>query len=430
MATPTPGTRDSMLIFGALTLALLFIVNQRLHASYLHPACLFSGMWFALLTGLILAGDAFNPISGVTVLIYLSGALSFTLGGRLVTRSAVRRPRLPQPAFEVKRIGRMIDAGICILLALLPFYWSRLSMIAEISAHHVFLTGVRAAMVENQKDSFGVFTYVLSAGMLLSLIAAAVDDGSWWARIRTVAIIAITLGYYAVTGSRLGSEVTLIGVAAVGCLRSNRLYVGRLLLAGSLLLVIFTVPAIILNKGGDSRLSISDNAGGVAGSMRMYLLSGLVAFDQVVTGSAPYMRPEYSLRPFYRAAQVLDSTIEVPPQNLPFTQVPESGNIYSIYCGYYLGFGSPGICIAMLIIGIALAWIYERARAGSSQATVFYGLGVSFILISGAADPFLSGMSFNIQAVLFVYMVFLVARLAPRHQKLGRPRVGRLVLAS
>src|ERR1035441_7319031 len=249
MATPTPGTRDSMLIFGALTLALLFIVNQRLHASYLHPACLFSGMWFALLTGLILAGDAFNPISGVTVLIYLSGALSFTLGGRLVTRSAVRRPRLPQPAFEVKRIGRMIDAGICILLALIPFYWSRLSMIAEISAHHVFLTCVRAAMVENQKDSFGVFTYVLSAGMLLSLIAAAIDDGSWWARIRTVAIIAITLGYYAVTGSRLGSEVTLIGVAAVGCLRSNRLYVGRLLLAGSLLLVIFTVPAIILRCG-------------------------------------------------------------------------------------------------------------------------------------------------------------------------------------
>lgn len=219
-----------MLIFATLTLAVLFIANQRLHASYLHPACIFSGLWLALLTGLILAGDAFNPISDITVLIYLSGAFSFTLGGRLVTRSAVRRPCLTQPALEVKRIGRIIDAGICILLALLPFYWSRLSMIAESSAHHVFLTGVRAAMVENQKDSFGAFTYVLPAGMLLSLVASAIDDGSRWARSRTFAIIAITLGYYAVTGSRLGSELTLMGVAAVGCLRSKRLHFGRLLL--------------------------------------------------------------------------------------------------------------------------------------------------------------------------------------------------------
>lgn len=201
-------------------------------------------------------------------------------------------------------------------------------------------------------------------------------------------------------------------------------------LAGSLLLVIFTVPAIILNKGGNSRLSISDNTDGVAGSMRLYLLGGLVAFDQVVMGSAPYIRPEYSLRPFYRVAQLLDSAVEVPPQNLPFTQVPELGNIYTIYCGFYVGFGLPGICIAMLIIGIALSWIYEHARAGSTQATVFYGLGVAFILISGAADSFLSGMSFNIQAALFVYMVFFVARWAPRHQKLGRPRMIRLVLTS
>ena len=417
-----------MLIFGALTLGLLFVVNQRLHASYIHPACLFTGLWFALLIGLILAGEVFNPISNVTVLIYLSGALSFTLGGRLVPRSKVSMPRLTRPAFEIKRISRTVDFGICTLLALLPFYWSRLSMIAELSAHHVFLAGVRAAMVENQQDSFGVFTYILPAALLLSLVAAAIDDGSRWARIRTVAIIVITLGYYGLTGSRLGSELTLFGVAAVGCLRSKRLYFGRLLLAGSLLLVIFAVPAIILNKGGDSRLSISDNAGGVAGSMRLYLLSGLVAFDQVVTGSAPYIRPEYSLRPFYRVAQLLDPAVEVPPQILPVTQVPEAGNIYTIYCGYYLAFGWLGTCIAMLILGGALAWIYEHARAGSPQATVFYGLGVAFILVSGAADSFLCGISFNLRAALFVSAVFLVAKLAPRRHKLDHPGTGSVVM--
>jgi oligosaccharide repeat unit polymerase len=322
----------------------------------------------------------------------------------------------------------MVDAGICILLALLPFYWGRLSMIAEISAQRVFLAGVRAAMVENQKDSFGVFTYILPAALLLSLVAAAIDDGSRRARIRTFAIIGITLGYYALTGSRLGSALTLIGVAAIGCLRSRRLYFTRLFSACAVLLVVFTVPAILLNKGGNSHLSLSDNTGNVAGSMRLYLLGGLVAFDQVVTGSAPYIRPEYSLRPFYRVAQLLDPGVEVPPQNLPFTQVPEAGNVYTIYCGYYVAFGWLGTCIAMLILGFALAWIYEHARAGSSQATVFYGLGVASLLVSGAADSFLCGISFNAQAALFVSAVFLVARLAPRRHELDQPSTGRVVL--
>ena len=428
VAPTTPDARDNMLMLGALTLGLLFIANQRLHASYLHPACLFNGLWFALLSGLILAGEAFNPISDVTILIYMSGALSFTLGGTLVTRSAVGTPNLTRAALETRRINHMIDSGICISIALVPFYWSRLSMIAEISAHRVFLAGVRAAMVENQSETFGVFTYVLPAGLLLSLIAAAIDDGTRRARVRTIAISLITLGYYVSTGSRLGSELTLIGVAVIGCVRSRRLYLSRLFWAGALLLVIFTVPAILLNKGGNSRLSISDNAGNVAGSARLYLLGGLVAFDQIVTGNAPYIRPEYSLRPLYRVAQALDSSVEVPPQNLPFTQVPEVGNIYTIYCGYYVAFGWPGICIAMLTLGIALASIYERARAGSSQATVFYGLGAAFILISGAADSFLSGITFCIEATLFVAGLFFLARITPRRHKLEQTGVRSFVM--
>jgi len=403
-----------MLLFGAIALALLVATNRYFYGSYMHPACLFTGMWFAFLSTLLLAGDAFDALSSTTVLIYLCGALSFTIGAAAVRWFSAAFSRPAHPTKSVTPMGRLITAGVWLLLALFPLYWNRLSAIAGSSTDPRFFAAIRSGMIEKQSEAFGAFKYVLPAAMLLSLTAAAIDDGSRRSRIRTGTMICVTLAYYACTGSRLGALTTLFGVIAIGCLRAKTLPLKKLILSCCLLVALFAAPAIFLNKGGDAAWGVRDNIDGVARSLRMYAVSGLVSFDQVVRTRTPFTPDSrYALRPFYRVAQEFDETVSPPEAILPETQVPEITNVYSIYFPYYISFGWFGTLLFMSVNGALLAWLYEHARAGSHPALVLYGLGAASIAISGNSDSLLSGASFWIQAAAFTQFVFWLSHAVP-----------------
>lgn len=403
-----------MLLFGVIALGLLFATSRYFFGSYMHPACLFTGLWFAFLLIILLAGEAFTPISYTTVLIYLCGALCFTIGSATVRRANATLARPISRMRTVAATRRIVSIGIWLLLALFPLYWKTLTAIAGSSTDPRFFAAVRAGMIEKQSEAFGAFKYLLPAAMLLSLIATATDDGSRRSRVRTVTMICITLAYYACTGSRLGALTTLFGVTAIGCLRAQRFPLKKLLLSCCLLLLLFAAPAILLNKGGDSAWGVRDNLYGVANSLRTYAVSGLISFDHVVQHRTAFIPDSrYALRPIYRVAQAFDDSVSPPEAILPETQVPEITNVYSLYFPYYVSFGWFGTFLFMSVNGAFLAWLYEGARAGSHQALVLYGLGVASIAISGNSDGLLSGASFWIQAAAFVQAVFWLSRTAP-----------------
>jgi oligosaccharide repeat unit polymerase len=171
------------------------------------------------------------------------------------------------------------------------------------------------------------------------------------------------------------------------------------------LAIVFTAPAVLLNKGGDPAKSLGENVSGVLGSLRHYTVSGLVAFDHVVNDPSVFP-PWFSFRFFFAVGRNLGLDVDVPPIILPFAATPAPTNIYTIYASYFADFGWIGVGVLMCVHGFVVTMLYQAAVRGRPEAVILFGLAVSNLMVSAAADGFLVGLSYWIQAVLCTLVVY------------------------
>jgi oligosaccharide repeat unit polymerase len=299
-------------------------------------------------------------------------------------------------------------------VAAFPFYWQRLQELQAASVFNDFWRAVREQTSSDPSTSnpLGSFKYLLGAASFMAMVAVYQNDGSRRARIRTALILAIALLYQFMTAARLGAMMTLFGVLAVSRLRSGRIHWKSWCVGAVLLAVVFTVPAVLLNKGGDPLKSVEENVSGVLESLRHYTVSGLVAFNDVVDD--PNVLPHWlSFRFFFALGHSFGMGVDVPPLVLPFTPTPMPTNIYTIYASYFADFGLIGVAVLMCAHGFVVTMLYQAAIRGRPEAVILFGLAVSELMVSAAGDGFLVGLSYWLQAglcTLIVYRWPLLAR--------------------
>ena len=185
-----------------------------------------------------------------------------------------------------------------------------------------------------------------------------------------------------------------------------------------MLAIVFTVPAVLLNKGGDTSKSIGENVSGVLESLRHYTVSGLVAFNDVV--DEPSVLPRWwSFRFFFALGRSIGLDVDVPPIILPFAPTPRLTNIYTIYASYFADFGLIGIGVLLCFHGFVVTMLYQAAIRGRPEGVILFGVAVAALVVSAAADGFLVALSYWIQAVLCTLAVYRWPLLAR-----GRSRKG------
>ena len=152
-----------MAFTGAILLAALAAINRCIAGSWLYPPALYSAYWSGLLIALYASGDVFYPISLTTVMLLFLGKLAFSLGGLLVLFSLGRRSwsRLPNPDPRRKIIVcHILDTGLLLLLAALPFYWALLQNSSERSGMEDFWVGIRYQTCDAAEEKNSAYSLI------------------------------------------------------------------------------------------------------------------------------------------------------------------------------------------------------------------------------------------------------------------------------
>lgn len=399
-----------MIILVIIALILLAGLSKYITKSYLFPPGLYAIFWAGLLCLLVLSGDTFYEISIGTLAIYLLGAVMFCVGGLLTLGFSKEKIILKQSmaADRQKFVCRMIDSGLLILLIALPFYIAYLQQISDASGIDNFWIGLRAQTSTGEKveEASTIFTYLPAWGTFLAFAALHANRQVTERRWRTIMVIVLVIVYQFLTMSRTGLIETVVGLLAIDWIMTGKFNIKVWLILGLIFIIGFSVPAILLDKGGNVDAGIRENIFSIVEMSRLYLLGGLVAFDSVVN-NIQFTQSEFlTLRFFISVAKALGADVNVPNLVQEYSMTPLPTNVYTIYFPYYVDFGLVGVISAMFILGVILTYIYRSAVQGNSQAILLYGVTISSLVLSVANETFLTALSFWIQATVFTCILY------------------------
>ncbi|MBK5225501.1 MAG: oligosaccharide repeat unit polymerase [Thermoleophilia bacterium] len=409
-AEPKTGFRPKMILFCIIFMASLAAFNFKVTRILYYPPTFFAALWAALLFALFISGDFFYPISDLTLVLYSLGVFMFSMGGLLVFSLYPNRPRTNMSGNprDISFTNRFLDLGLLVLLLAFPFYWRYLQQIGAASGFEDFWIGLRTQTGSGEQGNmgFGIYAYLTAFSTFISLAAYYVNDGTLYQRFRAYALIAVSLTYHVLTVSRLGAMITIFGIVGVTLVRYGRIRIRSLIVGIIIFVLIFSVPALLLNKGGSRETDISENVVSLTENFKVYVLGGLVAMDEVVIHPESIESNWRSLRFFITIANRLGSNFDLGSSNLDFTLTPLPTNVYTIYFPYFQDYGWAGTAFIMFILGAFTTRVYILAINGDPQAAVLFGLIFGSLILSCASDLFMISISYWIQAYVFTFLLF------------------------
>ena len=401
-----------MTLLVAISIAVLALLCWFHSRSLLFPPLVFCSVWAGVLITLALSGNAFYPLSDLTLFLCALSCLAFSAGAiafNCLHGGGTFRLMKLEPVQKGSGTLRTVDALFVVFAGLYPFYWMRLAAIGHGSVGLYLLQAVRAELVQEDLGSsagLGIFNYVLSASILTTLIVTTETCRLHLPKWRLFLWIALTMAYNIPTGARLGSLVLMFGVFAIIVFIKGRIpFVATLSIAMSVLFI-FALVSVVLGKGGSMDNSPLENVKGVTQSLEIYVAGGIVACDQLLQHSLEPSGKAPSLHFFYEVGNALGLNSPAPQLRRREIWTPGTTNVYSIYYDYLQDFGWVGMSIIFFALGATLANLHRRAVMGSPEAITLLGLGCSYLVLTCAADPFIVGLSACIQSVALVLLIY------------------------
>ncbi len=409
-----------MLIAAILSLSVLTALNLRAGRSVVFPPALFSGLWMMLLCGVFACGDTFYPLSATTLLVYLTGAASFSVGGVLaLRRTASRRsPEGSKPLASRRSVRRILDWGLLFLSLMFPWYWKYVESLSASSGLNNFWKGIRIQSILQSETTYGLlgmnveamfFGNLVTLSIILALIAYYEARKSRNGMLRAVLYLSVSLAYVLLTAANVGAATLLISALGIECLLFRRLRILLLVVYLSLFLGVFWLVGLVLEKGQvRSSYALEDNLPALVNLVQLYGLGGLVAFDRIVQDPQG-IRPTWSIwRFFFLTANKLGAAIDVPSLHAEYTMISPAmaANVYTLYFSYFPEYGWLGVIGIMCFLGTVLTRLYTEAMRGSPAATVLYGITFTGIVLSGFNEQFFTGLSMLLKTTVLTLLIY------------------------
>lgn len=402
-------------IFALLGLLLIMYIVSR---NLLFPPVIFTGAWLISLVGVLLSASFFYELYGTALLVYLVGAVAFSIGGVLglwlmqgnINNAQSRLSNLPSR----RAIHRFLDMVLIIFLAGLPFYWREISRDASDVSAEWMLQAIRYNQVE-ASESGGSFSLINNLGgmaQFLALVMFYEADGSRVRRWRAMVSIVLAAVYGAMTGTKGNIVTLLLTLYFISAIKERRLRVVPLLGTIGAAVVCFAIGVLFINMAFESFAGAGAMFSAISEQIITYWLGGVVAFKYI----AEHPNMIESTQPIYRffleTARSLGMIVEVPSFHADYTMVGPSidGNIYTIYFTYFKDFGWFGTAIIMLVLGGGMTLLYKRAMQGKTIASLFYAMMLVGLVASISGEHLFLGLNGYIKALAFFYVVY---RLVP-----------------
>lgn len=413
-----------MLLLTATVLFLLAGLNYRLGGRYLfHPAVVFCSVWAFGVFLIWVMGDFFYPISPETLLIFMGGALAFSLGSAVVNLYP-RGDTKPLPA----PTDRIINTSIVLIICATPLAlrWM-IQQIAE-HPHSNWVGSAYITMLDEKVQAtlgYTLFGNLVIFSNMIALAAFCERDNHkkrWWLA------FFLTLSLNLLMGSRSGIVTLIFALPFLDWLKTRRLRWKLLLGLGTLLFILVSTVAIYLGKGeARADASLRENAVPVMHGLTLYAVGAAVAFDKVVQD--PTLRPHnFEISVFF--VETLNKFGANLEHRAPATGYVDIGpnnltiNIYSIYYMYF-ELGYPAMMAIMILLGLVTTIYFMRALAGNPVSTIMYAALFSCIVLSLYAEYFFHSLNYLLKLYVVVWMIYRLPYVWRSFSRFLRQRVER-----
>ena len=392
----------------SICLAIMAIFNAKFGKSYLYPPAIYSATWSFLLMGLAVSGETFYPLSFLSLAIFFCGALLFSIGGMVGTASNLHsyKVTIKSHGYNIFFVDKVLKYGLIAQVIIAPLYINQLLKISASAHAEGFLMGVRevTSTGEEMEIGFGIYAYVVAAMSFFTMVTFVEIDNTLKKTVRAYLYLFITLTYHVLSGARTGAVALLITIYFINRFKSIKTSIKSIIISVTLFVIIFSIPAVLLKKGGNIDNSILVNIGTITESIRNYIFPSLVAFDINLQNNPPATASQV-FRSLFAIANALGTEFELPNPVLGYIWTPIITNLYTIYY-YYYGLGLFAFAAIMYLLGIISTLLYRQAAKGIHHDIILYSLFASCLILSGVADPFLAASSYWIQAVIIIMAIY------------------------
>ncbi len=395
-----------------LLLCALAVLQRRLVTYVTYPPAVFCAVWGFVLIWLSLSGTRYMQIGENTLLVYLGGAVSFSLGGALgwaLFAPAGRRDDASRSTVPVWLLPALTIA----VIALTPLYIIALVRLVQASPLE-FLYVLRVRTLESAvQGGLGVVANVVPLALMAALFAFAVPAFSAAARSWRLLLTVFAFVLAVLTGGRSAPIALVAGLAAVASVRARTLPFGPLLLGGIVVALTFGAMGVLVRKGAaNPDATARDNAVAVAENFQDYALGGLVAFQRAVDDPAAIPSTGSFLRTLKELANRFGGEYEIPTLHAQFTSIGDgiTTNVYTAYFAYYPEVGLTGTLVLLCVIGLVCAAVHRSAIGGSIGATVLHGILTAAILQTVFNESFLTNINFLAKVTVFMVAMHLLMR--------------------
>jgi oligosaccharide repeat unit polymerase len=386
-----------VLLVVLLTFGPLAVLSYRTFRDVRYPPFIICSLWLAVLCLYYSAPLEIDSISVLTFLIFLSMALAFTGGARVVVDlfgepSIVRRHSFKDlgSVGSLARHPRVRRLLVGMTAILLPFATMRAFEIVSQSGYKVFFIGLRTEVLAEDSAGYGALGFASIVSFFTTFLYATELRGDKREKVWFYFSVFVSIAYAVLSTGRTTVFFILAVLLGIGSIR-GRLRIRALLVSATVFLMFFVFFALATFKGADPSASWGDNALSIGESLLTYAEGPIPAFDRVVTESTPlswgtrtFVGPLNIVRRLRGRARVSPIQEEV--------DVPFPVNVYTGIQPVYRDFGVVGVVLGFGLIGAAMTYSYLRALSGDKLHTFYYGLMLFPILFSTFSDQFFAPM--------------------------------------
>jgi oligosaccharide repeat unit polymerase len=378
------------------------VINYKIESSFLYPPQIFVTLWAFCFIYLILLNEFFYSISEYTLLIFAFGALAFSLGGFLAMCANYK-----YEIIKSDQTNNILDIILLLILMVLPLYLLKIQNLSSMSDNNSFFIGLRAQTATGLKEieSFGIFGYYLSISIFSALVAFNQCLDNLYPKYKAFVFVALAFLSNLLSAGRTSIVILVFSLVFIYFIKKG-IKIKIIFLSIFLTIFMFAVPALVLGKGGSLQSGFFDNLITIKESFQIYLLSGIVAFDQVILNSGEIELYDRSFLFFFNVLNSIGFAIDTPSIVQGYIETPTVTNVYSMYFPYYFDFGFFGLTLVMFFLGFIFTIIYNFAKITSPEFIMLYAITSSYLLLTTFTEQFLFGLSFSIQATLVFVVLY------------------------
>jgi oligosaccharide repeat unit polymerase len=393
----------------------------------MHPAALFSLLWFiVLLLHFIFRFtllDELPPLRISTYLIFFIGVVAFSLGSFIQTvfwqKENIHKSKISsngKVSAEISQTFRFI-----LLLAVmigLPIFIEASYKVFIASNIENFFIGLRSELIYGDEDIGAVkylfpFSFVVYAINLQSFLKQKTGNN----KLLFIISFLATITYAIFTTGRIIFLAVLVVYMGMSFIYNRKFSLKKFFLPIILFMIIFISFGIVYGKGGNLDTSIKENISPAVQTTAIYMVASLNALD--LDMHHPFninYNGNNSFRFFIKIGKTLNLLPNPKVNELitPFIYVPYPTNVYTFYSPYIKDFGKIYSWLMIAVFGLLHTFLYYKAIATKSLRYSFYYSIVLFpLIISFFADQYLTltsfwlQMAFFIEAIVFINNLFL-----------------------